>query len=280
MSKQRYVIGDCLDIMKLMDSNSVDLVITSPPYGNARKSLYDSIHPDNYIQWFKPIAKEIYRLLKPTGSFILNIGDNTIDGETHLYTYEIPIVLKREIGFKFIDPLIWCKSNTPPGKFKNRFKSSWEFCYHFSKTLNITFNPYEVSSSMKKSSIERACRYNSLNINKSQTGSGFTNTNKTIYNNIKNGNIKNALPSNVLYFSSETLNKQHPAVFPIKLPTFFIKAFSNKNDIILDPFCGSGTTLEACRLLDRNGIGIEKNKLYEKIIIDRAMINIVNLTEL
>ena len=103
-----------LETMLRMPDNSVNLVMTSPPYAEARKKTYGGIHPDKYIEWFKPIAKEIYRILTSDGSFILNIGDNTIDGETHLYTFELPIVLKKELGFKFIDPLIWHKKTTPP----------------------------------------------------------------------------------------------------------------------------------------------------------------------
>lgn len=288
ITKQVYTIGNCLDVMLQMPSGSVDLVMTSPPYGDARKRTYGGIHPDNYIEWFKPIARQIYRILKPSGSFILNIGDNTIDGETHLYTYEIPIVLKRELGFKFIDPFIWHKKNTPPGKYKNRFKGAWEFCYHFSKTLDITCNQYAVSEPMKQCSIDRALRSHEGNLTKPLTGSGFTTEHEKIKENIRrnrqNGsgfgtndarlnNLEMALPSNVLFLPTETTNVSHSAAYPIELPTFFIKAFSNEGDMVLDPFAGSGTTLRACRLLNRNCIGIDINPEYESIAKERGMVN-------
>ena len=92
-----------LTTMKRMPDDFVDLVVTSPPYALARTKTYGGIPADEYVDWFRPIAKEIYRVLKPSGSFILNIGDNTIDGETHLYTFDLPIMMKRELGFKFID---------------------------------------------------------------------------------------------------------------------------------------------------------------------------------
>lgn len=285
-TKQEYITGNCLDLMKELKDNSIDLVVTSPPYADARKNTYGGPKPDDYINWFRPIATEIYRILKPTGSFILNIGDNTVNGETHLYTYEIPIVLKREIGFKFIDPLIWHKKNTPPGKFINRFKPAWEFCFHFSKTLDIKFYPYAVSKPMKKVSIQRALRHHEGNVTKSTSGSGFTTAHKTIKESIKrnrnNGSgfstdddrldgLNVALPSNVLFMATETTNVNHPAPFPIGLPTFFIKTFSDEGDMCLDPFVGSGTMLKACRLLNRNCIGIDLNSDYKKHGDERHM---------
>lgn len=292
LTKQVYTIGNCLDVMLQMPSDSVDLIMTSPPYGDARKRTYGGIHPDNYIEWFKPIARQIYRIMKPSGSFILNIGDNTIDGETHLYTYEIPIVLKRELGFKFIDPFVWHKKNCPPGKYKNRFKGAWEFCYHFSKTLDITYNPCAVAEPMKQCSIDRALRHHEGNLEIFSTGSGFTTAHakikETIRRNRKNGSgfgtnderlnsLEMALPSNVLFLPTETTNVAHSAPFPIELPTFFIKAFSNEGDMVLDPFAGSGTTLRACRLLNRNCMGIDLNSEYESIANERSMANTPHL---
>lgn len=289
LTKQVYTIGNCLDVMLQMPSDSVDLVMTSPPYGDARKNTYGGIHPDNYIEWFKPIARQIYRLLKPSGSFILNIGDNTVDGETHLYTYEIPIVLKRELGFKFIDPFVWHKKNPVCGKYKNRFKPAWEFCYHFSKSLELTFNPYAVAEKMKQQSIDRALRQKEHCLDKSLTGSGFTSAARNIQRRIRNNgsnfgtdderlnSLEVALPSNVLFLSGESVNVGHSAPYPIELPTFFIKAFTNEGCVVLDPFAGSGTTLRACRLLNRNCIGIDINPEYESIAKERSMANTPHL---
>lgn len=251
--------------------------VTSPPYGDARKSTYGGIHPDKYIEWFKPIAKEIYRVLKSDGSFILNIGDNTVNGETHLYTFEIPIVLKRELGYKFIDPFMWHKKTTPPGAFNNRFKGAWEFCYHFAKQINIKFNPKSVAQPANAVSIARYKRHKDFHKMKSSTGSGFNNPSKNGRRERNNGSgiagtnderldmLQEALPSNVLYLSPETMNVGHPAPYPQALPEFFIKAFSDENDIILDPFCGSGTTTLVAKKLNRNYIGIELNEKYIEI---------------
>jgi site-specific DNA-methyltransferase (adenine-specific)/site-specific DNA-methyltransferase (cytosine-N4-specific) len=268
-----------LETMARIQDNSIDLVMTSPPYAEARKSTYGGVCADDYVEWFKPIAKEIYRILKPTGSFILNIGDNTIDGETHLYTFELPIVLKRELGFKFIDPLVWHKKNPAPGKFKNRFKDGWEFCYHFSKTLDLKFNPYAVATQTKQESLARALRQKDDANAKSLTGSGFTTAAGTIKKNIEKRRERNnnsgvgtidenfedlemALPSNVLHLSGETTNVGHPAPYPTEIPAFFIKAFTDENDIVYDPFFGSGTTGEVCLRTNRKFIGSELKQDY------------------
>lgn len=259
-----------------MPNDFVDLVITSPPYANARQKMYGGINPDKYIEWFKPIAQEIYRILVPTGSFILNVGDNTIDGETHLYTFELPIMMKRELGFKFIDPLIWHKKTTPPGKFNNRFKDAWEFCYHFSKQIKIKFNPRSVAKPASEVSKARYLRHKDSHILKSQTGSGFNNPSKNGRRERQNNSgfgtddyrlnmLEEALPSNVLHISPETMNVGHPAPYPTSLPAFFIKAFTDENDLVYDPFFGSGTVGEVAIRSNRNWMGSEISPEYVEL---------------
>ena len=279
---------DCLDTMKRMDDNSINLVMTSPPYADARKNTYGGISTDKYLEWFYPIAKEIYRILAIDGSFILNIGDNTVNGETHLYTFEIPIILKREIGFKFIDPFIWHKKTAPPGKYKNRFKDSWEFCYHFSKQIDIKFNPRSVAKPTKQVSIERALRHKNHHLLKSASGSGFTNPNKNLQRRIRKNKsgfgttdqrlseLEMALPGNVLHLAGETVNVGSSAAFPITVPLFFISAFTNKGDIVYDPFCGSGTTGLAAHKLNRRFIlseisNEEYNNAKKRLVVTKQI---------
>jgi len=266
-----------VDTMARMADNSVDLVMTSPPYADARKATYGGVCADEYVEWFKPIAKEIYRILKPTGSFILNIGDNTVDGETHLYTFELPIMLKRELGFKFIDPLIWHKKNPAPGRFKNRFKDGWEFCFHFTKTLDIKFKAKEVATPTKPESIARDKREKNETQTKSGTGSGFTKKGRRERNNNSGvgtvdenfTELEMALPSNVLHYSGETTNVGHPAAYPTDIPAFFIKAFTDEGDLVYDPFFGSGTTGEVCLRMGRNFIGSEMKDEYIPVSKER-----------
>lgn len=284
----------CLDTMKRMGDNSINLVMTSPPYADARKNTYGGPTADQYIEWFYPIAQEIYRILAQDGSFILNIGDNTINGETHLYTFEIPVVLKREIGFKFIDPLIWHKKTAPPGKYKNRFKDSWEFCYHFSKLIDIKFNPRAVAKPAKQVSIERALRHKDFHLKISNTGSGITGAARNMKNKIDRRNRKNnsgfgtmdkrlselemALPGNVLYLPAEHTNVGSSAPYPITIPSFFILAFTDEGDTVYDPFSGSGTTGLAAHRLNRkyilSEILLEEYKNARKRLAVTKQINI------
>lgn len=274
-----------LETMLRMPDNSVNLVMTSPPYADARKNTYGGVTPDNYVEWFKPIAKEIYRILAPDGSFILNIGDNTVDGETHLYTFELPIMLKRECGFKFIDPLIWHKKNPAPGKFKNRFKDGWEFCFHFTKTLDIKFKAKEVATPTKPESIARDKREKNETQTKSGTGSGFTKKGRRERNNNSGvgtvdanfTELEMALPSNVLHYSGETTNVGHPAAYPTDIPAFFIKAFTDEGDLVYDPFMGSGTTAEVALRMNRKFIGSELKPEYIKVANDRISEHLNNL---
>jgi len=83
------ILGDCLDVLKTMKNDSVDLIVTSPPYSDQRKDTYGGININSYVQWFLPIAKELFRVLKPSGTFILNIKEKVVDGERHTYVLEL-----------------------------------------------------------------------------------------------------------------------------------------------------------------------------------------------
>lgn len=132
--------GDCLQVMKDMADNSIQMVFTSPPYADRRKRVYDSISEEKYVEWFLLIAYEIKRILHPQGSFFLNIKPHTRKGERSLYVFDLVCQLQRTVGFKFVDEFCWTK-NAFPGKLKGRFKNGFEPIYHFTKSdpLRIQF---------------------------------------------------------------------------------------------------------------------------------------------
>ena len=261
--------GDCLEQLKSVESESVDLIFTSPPYAERRKSTYGGIPEDDYVEWFLPIALEIKRVLKPTGSFFLNIKPHTNDGERSLYVFDLICQLKRVTGFKFIEEYCWTK-NAFPGSLKGRFKNGFEPVYHFTKNLpgGITFNPLACGTPMKEESIARTFR---KQCGAPKNGSGMTGMNTT---NIRN--LKLARPSNVINVnnvSNQFSDKQlHPATFPEGLVEFFVKSFSNENDIVLDPFAGSGTVGIVCKKLNRSYILIEKEEIYVNLIEKRLTV--------
>lgn len=102
------ILGDCSKELKNFEDNSIDLVITSPPYADARKNTYGGIHPDKYVQWFLPITKELLRVLKPTGSFILNIKERVHNGQRHTYVIELILEMKKQ-GWLWTEEYMWHK---------------------------------------------------------------------------------------------------------------------------------------------------------------------------
>ncbi len=265
--KKEILLGDCLELMKNIPDNSIDMVFTSPPYAERRKTTYGGIPENDYVDWFLPIGAEIKRILKPTGSFFLNIKPHTNKGERSLYVYDLVCQLKRETGFMFVEEYCWTK-NAFPGSLKGRFKNAFEPVYHFTKgnPNQITFNPIACGTPMKEESIARTYR---KQCGAPKNGSGMTGMNTT---NIRN--LEFARPSNVINVnnvSNQFSDKQlHPATFPEGLVEFFVKSFTNENDIVLDPFGGSGTTGIVCKNHKRQFILMEKEQKYYDIILKRV----------
>lgn len=245
-------LGDCLDVLKGFDASSVDLIVTSPPYADQRLSTYGGIHPDRYVEWFLPRAEQFFRVLKPTGSFILNIKEKAINGERHTYVLELIIALRKQ-GWLWTEEYVWHKRNCFPGKWPNRFRDAWERCLHFTKQRKFTMNQEEVMTPMGDWAQTRlkTLGKNDVVRYESQVGNAFA-------KNIANWEGRTmAYPSNVLHMATECGNKRHSAAFPSTLPNWFIKLFSNPGDVVLDPFVGSGTTLVSALELGRIGVGID-----------------------
>ncbi len=252
-------LGDCLEILASYPDNSFDLIITSPPYADSRTNTYGGIKPTDYVNWFLPRAAQLRRVLKPTGTFILNIKEKVVNGERHTYVIELILELRKQ-GWLWTEEFIWHKKNCYPGKWPNRFRDAWERCLQFNKTKK--FNMYQEAVMVPMGEWAKA-RLNKLsNTDKtrdiSKVGSGFG-------KNVSNWLTRNrAYPTNVLHLATETTNRQHSAVFPKELPIWFIKLFTQEYDWILDPFCGAGTTCQSAQSLLRNSVGIEiKPEYYE-----------------
>lgn len=260
--KADVILGDCLDVLKKRDNNSVDLIVTSPPYADQRKSTYGGIHPDKYVEWFLPITGELLRVLKPTGTFVLNIKEKVSEGERHTYVMELVMAMRKQ-GWLWTEEFIWHKKNCYPGKWPNRFRDAWERLLQFNKQRDFNMYQQEVMVPMgdwAKTRLKNLSETDKRRDN-SKVGSGFgKNISKWVGRDM-------AYPSNVLSMATESSNKQHSAVFPRELPTWFIKLFTQKGDVVLDPFLGSGTTAIAALELDRNSIGIEIKDEYYKLAI-------------
>ncbi len=257
-------VGDCLDVLKEFPDNFFDLIVTSPPYADSRSKTYGGIKPDKYVEWFLPRSEQFLRVLKPTGTFILNIKERVVIGERHTYVIELILEMRKQ-GWLWTEEFIWHKKNCHPGKWPNRFRDAWERCLQFNKTKN--FNMYQESvmvpmgdwanKRLKNLGKNDIIRFNS------RAGSGFG---KNIANWV--GRTM-AYPTNVLHLPTETSNKNHSATFPKALPSWFIKLFTREYDWVLDPFVGAGTTCEAAHELRRNSVGIEIIPKYARMAQER-----------
>lgn len=261
MSKTTIYQGDCLQKLKLLEDNSVDLIVTSPPYADQRKNTYGGISTKEYVDWFLPISAELLRVLKPTGTFILNIKEKVQNGERSTYVLELILEMRKQ-GWLWTEEFIWHKKNCYPGKWPNRFRDAWERLLQFNK--NKKFNMYQESvmvptGDWAKTRLKNLSETDQIRDN-SKVGSGFG---KNISNWIDR---EMAYPTNVLHLATECNNKNHSAAFPSSLPEWFIKLFTQEGDVVLDPFMGSGTTNIVAQRMGRDSIGIEIQEQYYDMV--------------
>jgi site-specific DNA-methyltransferase (adenine-specific) len=258
--------GNCEEVLKKWPDNSIDLIFTSPPYADQRRNTYGGVKPGEYVDWFLPKTLQFLRVLKPTGTFILNIKERVVNGERHTYVMEL-ILKMREQGWLWTEEFMWHKKNSYPGKWSNRFRDSWERLLQFNK--HRKFNMYQEEVMIPVGDWAKT-RLNNLSEtdktrDESRVDSGFG---KNISNWVGRDKV---YPTNVIHMATECSNKNHSAAFPEDLPTWFIKLFTQPNDIVLDPFVGSGTTAVSAKQLKRNYVGIDINDLYCETAMQRVM---------
>ena len=254
-------LGDCKFELDKVADNSVDLIFTSPPYADQRKKTYGGIHPDNYVEWFLPISAQLLRVLKPTGTFVLNIKEKVVNGERSTYVLELILAMRKQ-GWLWTEEFIWHKKNSYPGKWPNRFRDSWERLLQFNKEKK--FNMYQEAvmvpmGDWAKTRLRKLSETDKKR-DESRVGSGFG---KNISNWLNRDKV---YPTNVLHLATECNNKNHSAAFPEELPEWFIKLFTKVGDTVLDPFMGSGTTVFVAQRMNRNSIGIEIVPEYYNIV--------------
>jgi site-specific DNA-methyltransferase (adenine-specific) len=248
----RVLQGDAAEWLAVLPDESVDLVVTSPPYADARVRTYGGIHPDRYVEWFLPIAGELRRVLKPSGSFVLNIKERVVAGERHPYVLELILALRRQ-GWLWTEEYCWHKKNCYPGKWPNRFRDAWERCLHFTRAKRFKMFQDAVRVPMGDWAGSRLRKLSATDKRRdpSRVGSGFG---KNVSNWVGRDT---AYPTNVLHLATECANRSHSAAFPQALPEWFIRLFTEPGDLVLDPFLGSGTTALAAQSLGRAWCGIE-----------------------
>ena len=260
-----------LSNVELFPDNSVNLIVTSPPYADKRKNSYKGIESSKYVEWFLPITNQIKRILKDNGSFILNIKEHPSNGERETYVLELILEMKKQ-GWYWIEEYCWYKKNSFPGKWPNRFRDSWERCLHFTKRKKFRMYQDAVKvpigdwankrfKSMSETDFVRHISKNNTHL--ARNVSNWLNKKRVYPHNVLVFEEEHRLYlSNVIESATDLSNKNHSAIFPLELPSWFIRLFTKEGDIVLDPFLGSGTTAVAALLNRRKYVGIELKKEY------------------
>jgi DNA modification methylase len=249
--KNQVILGDCLEVMRTMEENSVDLTVTSPPYDNLRTY-------NGYTFDFEGIAKELFRVTKDGGVVVWVVGDATIKGSETGTSFKQALYFK-EIGMNLHDTMIWEKQTfTATGALKTRYAQVFEYMFIFTKGKIKTFNPIKdrpTKGIRKKHGTVR--QIDGTTKKQSSIGKIYTD--------------KEAQRFNVWRINTEVSNNNrfHPAQFSEKLAEDHILSWSNEGDTVLDPMAGSGTTLKMAKKNNRSYIGIEISQEYIDIINER-----------
>jgi len=261
--------GDSLTLLKTLPDNSIDLVITSPPYADLKTYIdFDGINPDKYVDWFIPYCQEIERVIKPTGSFILNINDKVENGFRHPYVFDLISRLHKETGLKMFERLFWNKMKGLPNR--SRFGDRVEYMFWFAKSKDFYFNIDDMRTEYSQKSINRM---------KTPLKKRFARTDEEVTE-YKNWapNPKGALPTTLISISSESkrIADNHVAVYPVELVKYFIGGATKEGDVVLDPFMGTGTTGVGAKILGRNYIGFEMQSNYISLAESRIRDTVIS----
>lgn len=264
LDKIMAISGDSRVIIPEIPDNSIDLVLTSPPYADARDFAYQSCSPKEFPFWLLQFVRLTIPKLKTSGSILINLGNITEKGQRSLYPYETVRIIKENTELLFIDEIIWAKIAPLPSKSTYRFKNGYERIFHFAKSFELKFYPERQSKPIKPSNIERTMRQRKVKNTTSQTGSkisGNTWKYRERFLN-KDQTALRVLPANIVSMHGVAHNQGHPAAMSVKLAEYFISLFTDIGDTVLDPFCGTGAVLIASKNLGRIGLGIDIEKKY------------------
>ena len=264
--------ADAIDVLREIESDSLDLVVTSPPYALHFKKEYGNVDQGDYVQWISPFCEQIKRVLKETGSFALNIGGAWTPGAPtrSLYHFRVLLHLCDEIGFKLCQEFFWYNpAKMPaPAEWVNvrriRVKDSVEYIYWLGKSEYPKAHNARVLRPYSKDMIKLIEK----GVNETKRPSGH------VIRQTFSENNGGSIPPNLIQCGNNESNsdyvngirdagrKLHPARFPAELPRFFINFCTDQGDTVLDPFAGSNTTGRVAESLGRKWIAVEKDMQY------------------
>lgn len=275
-------LGDSLEVLKALPSDSINAVVTSPPYALHFQKEYGNVSKIDYVNWFLAFAREIHRVLTDDGSFILNIGGSYNQGlpTRSLYHFKLLLALVDDIGFHLAQECFWFNPAKMPAPAewvtvrRIRLRDSVEYVWWLSKTAWPKANNRSVLRPYSRD-MERL---NRRGVRPTTRPSGYNI--KSSFSTVEAGGsippnvLEEAVATDLLKFGNNAANdayalrcketgiKMHPARFPAAIPDFFIKLLTEEYDIVLDPFAGSNTTGAVAEKLNRRWIAIELNESY------------------
>ncbi|MHB8399300.1 MAG: DNA-methyltransferase [Candidatus Limnocylindrales bacterium] len=259
------LVADCLATLRRVPDETFDLVITSPPYdGQPKYGNGEKYEREWYADFFRQVSAEILRTLKPHGSFVLNYRSKRHGNERGTLQYELVFWL-REQGFLFAEDFVWGKPSPPPGRFNRFLKDAVEYCFQFAKTPQWQFFPEHNLTPARWDAKDRERRkklaHNYVRVNE-PSGQGRKRV---------QAGPDMVRPSNLLHFEPEFSPNptHHPARFPVALPSFFVKLLTQPDQLVFDPFGGTGTTGVAAEYLDRSWLLTELDGEYARVLGDR-----------
>lgn len=242
----KIIVGDCVEIMKGLDNNVIDLTVTSPPYDNLRNY-------NGYNFKIESIVEELYRVTKPGGVVVWVIADATLNGSETGTSFRQALMFM-QVGFNLHDTMIFKKKNPIPQIYRKRYSNEFEYMFVFSKGPVKTHNPIMID-----------CLHAGLELGSTtyKNYSKGTQERKKLAKPVKGKKIKGNIWEYVVGKNKEDQDaKGHPAPFPCQLARDHIISWSNPNDIVLDPMCGSGTTCKVAKEENRHFIGIDVSPEY------------------
>ncbi len=273
--------GDSRELLAALPDNSIDLVVTSPPYALHFKKEYGNVDKAEYVDWFKAFGAEIYRVLQPTGSFVLNIGGSYNAGSPtrSLYHFRVLLMLCDEVGFKLAQECFWFNpAKLPsPAEWVNvrriRVKDSVEYVFWLSKSdfpkadnrnVLVEYSP-DMLRLIQKGFRAKARPSGHRITSKWQNHRGGAIPSNVVdtrcaENIVERGN--NESNSGYIRKTAEAGQEAHPARFPAALPEFFIKLLTEEDDLVVDPFAGSNTTGAVAESLRRRWLSFELIEHY------------------
>ena len=270
-NRARLLKGDCVEKLSKLNADSIDLIFTSPPYAKQRVHDYGGVDDAEYVDWWMARADAFRRVLKPTGSLCVNIKEHVKGGVKSPYVLDT-VRSMITAGWIWSEEFIWVKKNPYPTESKYRVKDGFERVFQFVQQPNdFKFNKdavavpktqeqYENQTKKMADARRRIARAKKPGDIMYKTNSGFG------YSMASLCEIKDVVyPSNVLRLPNVSKNVGHSAAFPVELPEFFIKLFTDKGDVVLDPFVGCGSTMLAAIDLGRKAVGVELDDRYYKL---------------